>query len=71
KWGEAVQAIVVLKPATSATEAELISFCKEHIARYKAPKSIDFITALPKTGSGKIEKKKLRDTYRSGDKKSS
>ena len=64
KWGEAVQAIVVLKPAAQATEAELIVFCKERIARYKAPKSIDFISALPKTGSGKIEKKKLRDQYR-------
>lgn len=57
KWGEAVQAIVVLKPAAQATEEELIGFCKERIARYKAPKSIDFISALPKTGSGKIEKK--------------
>jgi acyl-CoA synthetase (AMP-forming)/AMP-acid ligase II len=64
KWGEAVQAIVVLKPAAHVTEEELIHFCKERIARYKAPKSIDFISALPKTGSGKIEKKKLRDQYR-------
>ncbi len=63
KWGEAVQGIVVLKPAAQATEEELIRFCKERIARYKAPKSIDFIPALPKTGSGKIEKKKLRDRY--------
>jgi fatty-acyl-CoA synthase len=63
KWGEAVQAIVVLKPAAQATEEELIGFCKERIARYKVPKSVDFISALPKTGSGKIEKKKLRDRY--------
>jgi acyl-CoA synthetase (AMP-forming)/AMP-acid ligase II len=63
KWGEAVQGIVVLKPTGQATEEELIRFCKERIARYKAPKSIDFISALPKTGSGKIEKKKLRDRY--------
>jgi fatty-acyl-CoA synthase len=62
-WGEAVRGIVVLKPARKATEEELIRFCKERIARYKAPKSIDFISALPKTGSGKIEKKKLRDAY--------
>jgi acyl-CoA synthetase (AMP-forming)/AMP-acid ligase II len=65
KWGEAVQGIVVLKPAAQVTEEELIRFCKERIARYKAPKSIDFISALPKTGSGKIEKKILRDQYRS------
>jgi long-chain acyl-CoA synthetase len=63
KWGEAVKGIVVLKPGSEATEEELIRFCKERIARYKAPKSIDFISALPKTGSGKIEKKKLRDPY--------
>jgi acyl-CoA synthetase (AMP-forming)/AMP-acid ligase II len=63
KWGEAVQGIVVLKPTRKATEEELIAFCKERIARYKAPKSIDFISSLPKTGSGKIEKKKLRDRY--------
>ena len=64
KWGEVVKGIVVLKPACEATEEELILFCKERIARYKAPKSIDFISELPKTGSGKIEKKKLRDPYR-------
>ncbi|HBB18270.1 MAG TPA: hypothetical protein DCZ97_15190 [Syntrophus sp. (in: bacteria)] len=63
KWGEAVKGIVVLKPACKATEEELITFCKERIARYKSPKSIDFILVLPKTGSGKIEKKKLRDPY--------
>jgi len=63
KWGEAVKGIVVLKPSQSAAEEEMIAFCKERIARYKAPKSIDFIPALPKTGSGKIEKKKLRDKY--------
>ena len=63
KWGEAVQGIVVLKPAREATAEELIRFCKDRIARYKAPKSIDFVSVLPKTGSGKIEKKKLRDAY--------
>ncbi|MDP1992401.1 MAG: long-chain-fatty-acid--CoA ligase [Syntrophales bacterium] len=63
KWGEAVKGIVVLKPARQATEEELIAFCKERMARYKSPKSIDFIPGLPKTGSGKIEKKKLRDRY--------
>jgi acyl-CoA synthetase (AMP-forming)/AMP-acid ligase II len=63
KWGEAVQGIVVLKPAREATAEELIRFCKDRIARYKAPKSIDFVSILPKTGSGKIAKKKLRDAY--------
>jgi fatty-acyl-CoA synthase len=63
KWGEAVHAAVVLKPGMNATEQEMILFCKERIARYKSPKSIEFMPELPKTGSGKIEKKKLRSKY--------
>jgi len=66
KWGEAVKAIVVLKPRQQATEQEVIQFCKERMAHYKAPKSIDFIGALPRTGSGKIHKKNLRDKYWEG-----
>ncbi len=66
KWGEAVKGIVVLKPSQKATEREIIQFCKERIAHYKAPKSIDFIEALPRTGSGKIHKKGLRDKYWEG-----
>ena len=63
KWGEAVKGIVVLKPGQRVTEEEIIQFCKEKIAHYKAPKSIDFLEALPRTGSGKIHKKGLRDKY--------
>ncbi len=63
KWGEAVKGIVVLKPGQKANENEIIQFCKDRIAHYKAPKSIDFIDALPRTGSGKIHKKGLRDKY--------
>lgn len=63
KWGEAVKAIVVLKEGHQATEQELISFCKERMAHYKAPKSVDFVQQLPKTGSGKIYKKGLKDRY--------
>jgi len=66
KWGEAVKGIVVLKPGQKATEQEIIQFCKERMAHYKAPKSIDFIDALPKTGSGKIHKRSLRDKYWQG-----
>jgi acyl-CoA synthetase (AMP-forming)/AMP-acid ligase II len=63
KWGEAVKAVVVLKPGETATEEEIIQHCKQHIARYKAPKSIDFLSELPKTGSGKIFKKGLKEKY--------
>jgi len=63
KWGEAVKAVVVLKDGYSVTEEELIKFCKEHLASYKIPKSVDFVDSLPKTGSGKIYKKALREKY--------
>jgi len=63
KWGEAVKAVVVLKEGYNLTEQEIISFCKEHLAHYKAPKSVDFVDSLPKTGSGKIYKKGLREMY--------
>jgi acyl-CoA synthetase (AMP-forming)/AMP-acid ligase II len=63
KWGESVTAAVVLKQDETATEAEIIEFCKKYQASYKAPKSIVFLEELPKTGSGKITKKVLRDTH--------
>lgn len=63
KWGEAVKAAVVLKSGESANPDEIISFCKERLAHYKCPKSVDFLPELPKTGSGKIAKKALRDPY--------
>ena len=63
KWGEAVSAAVVLKENESTTEMEIIRFCKQHQASYKAPKSIVFLDVLPKTGSGKIYKKALRDPH--------
>lgn len=64
KWGETVKAVVVPKPGQVVTEEEIIQYCKERIARYKAPKSVDFVSELPKSGSGKIYKKTLRDRYR-------
>jgi fatty-acyl-CoA synthase len=60
KWGEAVKACVVLKPGAGATEEEIIAFCKANMAGYKAPKSVEFLDALPRTGSGKIYKKGLK-----------
>ena len=63
KWGEAVKAVVVLRPGAKATEQEIIEYCKKRMARYKAPKSVDFVPELPKTGSGKIYKKGLKEKY--------
>jgi fatty-acyl-CoA synthase len=63
KWGEAVTAAVVIRENESATEQEIIQFCRQYQAGYKTPKSIVFLDELPKTGSGKITKKALRDPY--------
>jgi fatty-acyl-CoA synthase len=65
RWGEAVSAVVVLKAGASATEAEIADHCRRRIASYKCPRSVQFIDALPRTGSGKIFKKALRDRYES------
>ncbi len=66
KWGEAVKAIVALKPGAAATEEEIIRFCKDRIAHYKSPKSVDFLDTLPRTGSKKIHKAALRGKYWEG-----
>jgi fatty-acyl-CoA synthase len=66
KWGEAVKACVVLKPAATATADEIVQFCRTRIASYKCPKSIDFVTALPRNPSGKILRRELRDPYWAG-----
>jgi fatty-acyl-CoA synthase len=60
KWGERPKAFVVLKKGQEATEEEIIDFCKEHIARFKAPEAVEF-TELPKTSTGKVQKFVLRD----------
>lgn len=60
KWGERPKAFVTLKPDQSVTEAELIVFCREHLAHFKCPASVEF-GPLPKTSTGKIQKFVLRD----------
>jgi acyl-CoA synthetase (AMP-forming)/AMP-acid ligase II len=66
KWGEAVKAIVVMKPGKQASTADIINFARERIAGYKTPKSVDFIPALPRNPSGKILRRQLRDPYWAG-----
>ncbi len=66
KWGEAVKAIVAMKPGKEATAADIINFARERIAGYKTPKSVDFIPALPRNPSGKILRRQLRDPYWAG-----
>jgi fatty-acyl-CoA synthase len=68
KWGERPKAFVVLKQGQEATEEEIIDFCKEHIARFKAPAAIEF-GDLPKTSTGKVQKFVLRDKEWAGREK--
>ena len=61
KWGETPCAFITLKPeAGNVTEEDIISFCREHLARFKVPKTVVF-SELPKTSTGKIQKFVLRD----------
>ena len=60
KWGERPKAFVTLKPGRSATEQDIIEFCKQHIAHFKAPAAVEF-GDLPKTSTGKVQKFVLRD----------
>jgi len=65
KWGEAVKAVVILKEGQIATEEEIIEWCRERMAGYKKPKSVDFIlpSEMPRTTTGKILHRKLRERY--------
>lgn len=63
EWGEAVKAVVVMKPGASATEQEIIDTARQHLASYQKPRSVDFVDALPKAPTGKILKRDLRDPY--------
>lgn len=60
KWGETVHAVVVLAGGASATAEELIAFCRDRLAHYKCPTSVEFVSALPRNASGKILKADLR-----------
>jgi acyl-CoA synthetase (AMP-forming)/AMP-acid ligase II len=65
-WGERVHAVVVLLPGQQATAEDIRAHCKALIAGYKAPRSVDFVDALPMSGAGKILKRDLRERYWDG-----
>jgi long-chain acyl-CoA synthetase len=67
RWGEAVKAAVVFRRNKTASEEELIHFCKERLASYKKPHSIYFLEELPKSGAGKIVRKDLRKMFTKSD----
>jgi acyl-CoA synthetase (AMP-forming)/AMP-acid ligase II len=66
KWGETIKALVVLAEGATATEADIIAHCKQRMAGFKAPTSVEFRDAIPRTATGKIQKFKLREPYWSG-----
>jgi fatty-acyl-CoA synthase len=63
KWGETPKALVVLRPGQSASERELLDFCREQLAHFKCPSSVDFLDELPRTATGKLQKFRLRERY--------
>lgn len=66
RWGEAVKAVVVLREGQQVSGEELIAFCKENLAGYKCPKSVDLVSVLPRNAAGKVLKKDLRKPYWEG-----
>ncbi len=66
RWGEAVKAIVALREGAEVAPDELVSWCRERLAHFKSPRSVDLVDALPRTASGKIAKPELRRPYWEG-----
>jgi acyl-CoA synthetase (AMP-forming)/AMP-acid ligase II len=66
RWGEHVQAVVVLRPGPPVGEQELIEFCKERLAGYKCPKRIEFWEALPRTAVGKLLRRDVKARFWEG-----
>lgn len=66
EWGEAVKAVIVLKPGASFSVEEAMEYCRETLPGFKRPRSIDFIDELPKNANGKVVRRELRDRYWQG-----
>ncbi|MGO9125011.1 MAG: long-chain-fatty-acid--CoA ligase [Terriglobales bacterium] len=68
KWGEVPKALVALKPGSQAREHDLLEFCRSRLSHYKCPRSVEFLESLPKSGSGKVLKRELRQKYGTAEK---
>ncbi|MFT5141136.1 MAG: fatty-acyl-CoA synthase [Rhodothermales bacterium] len=68
-WGETPKALVVVCEGKQASEEELIAFCREKMAHFKCPTSVEFVSELPRTATGKLQKFKLREQYWTGQRK--
>ncbi|HZZ47795.1 MAG TPA: AMP-binding protein [Pseudonocardia sp.] len=66
RWGELVTAVVVVRDGFAVSAADIDEVCRDRIAGYKRPRSVDFVDALPKTGSGKIQRHHIRSRYWEG-----
>jgi fatty-acyl-CoA synthase len=66
KWGEPIKALVVLRPDEAVSEAELIAHCRDRMAHFKSPTSVEFRDVLDRTATGKLQKYKLRQPFWSG-----
>ena len=69
QWGETVKAIVVLREGMTATEEEIIDFCRDKLGGYERPRSVDFVAVLPRNPTGKVLKRELREPYWTGRKR--
>ncbi len=68
EWGEAVHAILVIRPGANLSKDQIAAFARQHLAGYKVPRSYSFLTEIPRTGSGKILKRELRKPFWEGRK---
>ena len=66
EWGEAVKAVVALRPGASVAAEQLIAYCGEQLAGYKKPRSVDFVDELPRDAAGKLLKRRIREPYWTG-----
>jgi fatty-acyl-CoA synthase len=69
KWGETPMALLVLREGLKASESEIITFCRDNMAHFKCPTSVEFVTELPRTTTGKLQKFKLREKYWAGQRR--
>ncbi|WP_085991201.1 long-chain-fatty-acid--CoA ligase [Oceanobacillus senegalensis] len=69
KWGEVPKAIIVLRENAKTTEQDIINYCRDNMAHFKAPKAVEFVESLPKTATGKLQKFRLREMHWGGPKK--
>jgi acyl-CoA synthetase (AMP-forming)/AMP-acid ligase II len=66
RWGESVKAVVVAAPGAQLTAADVIAFCRARLAHYQCPASVDIVADLPRSGTGKVLKRTLREPYWAG-----